>query len=100
MTRRFLAGVNVKMAQVKRCWLLAGLLAVFIWTPRVSSQSALPIFPGAEGFGTTTRAAYGGSTAPTVIRVTNLNDSGTGSLRAALEAAGPRVVVFETSGTI
>ena len=57
------------------------------------------VVPGAYGFGMDTRAAYGGST-PTVWRVTNINDSGTGSLRAALEATGPRVVICEVSGTI
>jgi hypothetical protein len=33
-----------------------------------------------------------------IIRVTTLADDGPGSLRAALTAAGPRVVVFEVSG--
>jgi hypothetical protein len=35
-----------------------------------------------------------------VIEVTNLNDSGPGSLRAAVEAEGPRIVVFRIGGTI
>lgn len=35
-----------------------------------------------------------------VIRVTSLADSGTGTLRAALAATGPRVIVFDIAGPI
>jgi hypothetical protein len=66
-------------------------------TPRpVPEQIGLPVFPGAQGFGTRTPAGRGGR----VIEVTSLADSGPGSLRDALEQHGPRIVVFRTGGTI
>lgn len=58
--------------------------------------NAVPVLPGAIGHGINTPAGRGG----TVIRVTNTNADGSGSLKACVDASGPRVCVFEVSGTI
>lgn len=60
------------------------------------ADDALPAFPGAEGFGATSIGGRGGR----VIKVTNLNARGAGSLQAACSAKGPRTVVFDVSGVI
>ncbi len=71
------------------------IILVFSITISLFSQG-LPAFPGAEGYGAESIGGRGGR----IIEVTNLNESGAGSLRAAIEASGPRIVIFRVSGYI
>jgi len=65
--------------------------------PREAAVSARVVaFPGAQGWAATTPGGRGGR----IIRVTNLNADGPGSLKEALAAKGPRIVVFEVAGVI
>ncbi|MBW8859015.1 MAG: hypothetical protein JF570_04600, partial [Caulobacter sp.] len=65
-------------------------------TAVAGADEGLLAFPGAEGFGRFSQGGRGGR----VIKVTNLDDSGPGSLRAAVEAEGPRIVIFDVGGVI
>lgn len=79
------------------CRFLAVVVGLFAAAARPQDRAvSLPAFPGAEGFGACTPGGRGGK----VIPVSNLEDGGPGSLRAALEAEGPRLVVFRVAGTI
>jgi len=85
-------GINL----VKPTMLLLAVLSVNLAAP-THPDDALPLaFPGAEGFGRNVTGGRGGK----VIIVSNLNDSGPGSFRAAVENRGARIVVFTISGTI
>jgi pectate lyase len=80
---------------MSRAQISSGLLAATLLSLANLAQ-AVPVIPGAAGFGMDTPAGRGG----TVYRVTNLNSSGTGSLRACIDGATARVCVFEVSGVI
>jgi pectate lyase len=62
----------------------------------LTAFTGTPAFPGAEGFGAFTPGGRGGR----ILYVDNLNDAGPGSLRAAIEAGGPRIVQFRVGGPI
>ncbi|MFO7899882.1 MAG: HEAT repeat domain-containing protein [Planctomycetota bacterium] len=74
------------------------LAAVLLAWPALCSAgpAELPAFPGAEGYGARAAGGRGGQ----VIRVTTLKPRGPGSLQAACDAKGPRIVVFAVSGVI
>ena len=76
--------------------LLSIAAATLLVSSAYAQETSLPVIPGAKGFGIMTKAGRNGP----IIKVTNLNDSGAGSLRAALMTTGPRTVIFETSGII
>ena len=92
-------GGTLRIAHVVAFWLGLSMMASLL----SCDTGLLVAFPGAQGFGAFSVGGRGGR----VIEVTNLDDidSATGeavpgSLRAAIEATGPRIVVFRVSGTI
>ncbi len=78
--------------------------AVLLFNSLSVSNAQLPFFPGAEGYGGTfsgTAPAAGWFSNATVYRVTNLNDSGAGSLRGAFqENSTNKIIIFDVAGTI
>jgi pectate lyase len=76
----------------------------------LTPNATVPTFPGAQGFGAYAFGGRGdGAAAPRIIAVTTLEDrisehgnmiTAPGSLREAVEASGPRFVVFNVQGTI
>lgn len=89
--------MNRRHTLISACLGLLAVLALSVAGPAPASAQSGPLaFPGALGWASSTPGGRGGE----IIRVTNLNSEGPGSLRAAIEADGPRIVVFEVGGVI
>ena len=72
------------------------IIGVLLCSTTAFSQTSAPAFPGAEGHGRYTSGGRGGK----IVHVTNLNDSGTGSFRAAVSGSDKKIVVFDVGGVI
>jgi hypothetical protein len=75
---------------------LAKLILLFLLGSLATAASAQNAFPGATGWAAATPGGRGGA----IVRVTSLAADGPGSLKAALERRGRRIVVFEVAGII
>jgi hypothetical protein len=87
------------MRRISLCLITSSLLTWTAWAAAPFTPVAagpIPAFPGAEGAGAFALGGRGG----VVHIIDNLDDDGPGSLRAAIEAEGPRTVVFAVSGTV
>lgn len=72
------------------------LLICTLLIPASLSAKHIKAFPSAQGWAAYTLGGRGGK----ILRVTNLKAQGPGSLRAAVQTKGPRIVVFEVGGVI
>jgi len=81
----------------KKPWITALFLTLSLSSgTAMAADAAALAFPGAVGPAAQTPGGRGGQ----ILRVTTLAPDGPGSLKAAIETPGPRIIVFEVGGVI
>jgi pectate lyase len=93
VTKRKAIRPDHRELSIRPRFLTLATLLLAVVAPRATIAEA---FPGAQGFGANAKGGRGG----VVHEVVNLLNSGPGSLRACVEASGPRTCVFRVDGTI
>lgn len=85
-----------QIGPVARALLLLSVFTTPFSAPTAWAADQLPAFPGAGGYGQMAQGGRGGR----IVPVTNLDDSGIGSLRACIGEFGPRSCIFRVGGII
>jgi hypothetical protein len=88
--------LRVKVSSEEKIVVIRILLFLGLTLYALPAQAKALAFPGAVGWAKETVGGRGGR----IIRVTSLASDGPGTLKAAIETKGPRIVVFEVGGVI
>ncbi|NZA25801.1 pectate lyase [Luteimonas sp. SJ-92] len=88
--------ITPALAPLPRILAMLFAAALLALAPAAAANEGALAFPGAQGWAAHTPGGRGGR----IIRVTTLDAKGPGSFTEAVEAKGPRIVVFEVGGVI
>ena len=88
--------VGIRFSFITTIFFLFQINMVYSQSSLQTDHYGLPVLKGVTGFGVDTKGGQGGK----ILKVTNLNKDGKGSLAEAIQSDGPRIIVFEVGGVI